>query len=280
MTKMFMANLYRMRKYRLTRHLLLPVCFFAIVCAIVLETDGILRLSGSTVMEELLLNLMPFLDFFLVPVLVHFVCHAFRDRTAELERMSGYSIHQMIMGRIMTVSLAVMTVVVIMAAAAIMMFTLKNGWAGSSHDQWGNITSEAWGAVTAANIAGWVYLSLFTILQFTVITVLAACICKDSGLALLLALVINLLGLMVEPMMMDMLGREISADMLEFNMAFFPGCQMMLVGNEIEIVVNTMADNCQKLFLSEYLLPISAAGILEVALLYVFAYYAVKKRMR
>lgn len=281
MTRLILVNLYRMRKYRLTRHLLLPVCFFSIVCDIALidemsDSDTIMALSGSAALCDIMSGLLLFLSFFLIPVLIHFIEHSFGDRTAAHERMSGYSIHQMLMGRIVTVSLSVVAVVVVFAAAVVLLLTLKNGW---NTLQYGGDILYDWNVVTAADIAEWSGLCLFALWQFVVITVLTACICKNEGFALLLALGINLLSGLAADVGLEMLLPSVNGNLLEFTYAFLPGYQMAAVESEIRIVTDTMADNSQLLFLSEYLPWIFMTGILAVMLLYVFAYYAVKKRL-
>lgn len=70
MNKLITANMYRMKKYHLTRHLLLPVCFIAILCSVFLEeTEGLSGVRGSVALERILANLMYFLDLLLLPVL-------------------------------------------------------------------------------------------------------------------------------------------------------------------------------------------------------------------
>lgn len=276
MTRLILVNLYRMRKYRLTRHLLLPVCFLSIFCAVAIYTWTINTLlfscPGNIVTVGISSCLMIFLNLFLMPVLVHFIYHAFHDRTAGLECMSGYSVHQMLLGRLVAVSAVVVMTMAVMITLAICAATLKNGWYAEVYTSWG-IEEEQWRRITMADIVCWIGISLFTILQFAVICVLAACICRDSGIALLFVLAIDLMGMVLKLWMGTI--EELNSTIIELSMAFCPGYQMMLIGEAMDDVLW----GYDHIVLYEHMPSILAVGILEVALLYVFSYYAVKKRL-
>jgi hypothetical protein len=177
-----MANLIRVQWYRfwnypLFRRMILVVCVAAMTFLPLMDTlPSAYPVYGFQVLIYCL-NVPVFECIFVMPVLIHTVCSAFRSRAICHEQSAGYAPHQMLLSRLIVGGGIVLMFSMLAALGLTLFYTCKNGWEEYPlHD-----TRQA---AYADYTMRWIMLALIS-LQAALFSILCSCITREPASALI-----------------------------------------------------------------------------------------------
>lgn len=292
MTRLILAQTYRMKKYRITRHLLIPVCVLAVFAAVALSTPLQLMpgLYGSEVLWAISQNYPFFAVLFLVPVVCQFTGAAFKSKTICYEFFAGYKPEEMVMSRLLVACAAVWMI----SAAAMLIFcliqTAANGWCMT--EQQYSVSQEygagGWGTALFSDLLCGLALIILCILETAALSVFCAMLTGDAGLGLLMAWGIYGAGFVLcHYDLYTYNAPALTGKLYYIAHMLLPGEQLSLVSHQIE-GYNMLCDGAAlagMMALSggkyvQFCAGAFGAAFLECGLLFVLTCYKCKKGLK
>jgi hypothetical protein len=269
MGQLIQVQLYRFKKHPLGAYLLIPACFLAALFPVFWGFYSEKAFpTGSRFFTHL--TQWGYMFFFCALVMIplaYCICSSFSNRTVTYERTGGYSLHQILLSRMivgagMTIIASVLSIALVTAG-----ITVFKGWEAGVH--------------TRNEYLTYALVLLWMIIQASVICVLSGCIARESTSALSICWILYLFSFIIEFYTWDLLREALQINSDTYHlvdyllMALLPGLQGKLFEASALTSANPQAPVSPQL--GAYLPAIFISGALLMAVFYGLAYMLLKK---